>query len=269
MIYISPNLVLAPFNQSANAGRIGYHSIVTAGNLSADEEADGYPVTNLANPATYPLVYWRAESTDPQNINVGQAASGVDYFGIAKHNLGSTGATIKLQGSDNGVDFTDVSIEVQPGVDTALVVQFEPADYAHWRLVITPGTEAPYMGVLYLGTMLVLERNIYVGHTPIVYGRRKSVLTGKSENGQFMGRIARREFLTSDTKLQNLTPAWFRQYLDPFLDECQAGKPYFWAWRPGTYPAEVGYVWIEGTPDVSNQSPNGLMQASWDLQGIR
>lgn len=269
MIFVSPNLALAPYLQGANAGRIGYHSIVTASALSADEEAEGFPVTNLANPATYPLAWWRATSTAVQYINVTASGTGIDYFGIAKHNLGSSGATVQLQGSDNGTDWTDVSLEVQPGSDFVLVVQFVPANYAQWRLKLTPGSEAPYIGVLYVGTMLVLQRNIYVGHTPLPYGRRKTVLTGKSENGQFMGRIARREFLVSAVDLKNLTPGWFREFLDPFLEECQAGKPFFWAWRPGTYPTEVGYAWIDGSPAVTNQSPNGHMQAGWDMQGIR
>ena len=270
MIYVSPNLVLAPSNYNSNAGRIGYHNILTAANVTADEEDPSYPATNLANPATYPLVWWRATSTAEQRIFVEAAEENIDYFGIAKHNLGSTGATVKLQGSnDGGLSWTDVSLETQPGTDDCLVVHFDPASYSSWALLITPGTDVPYIGVLYIGRMLVLQRNIYVGHTPLVYGRKKTVLTGKSENGQFMGRIARREFLEGGAALSNIAPSWFRAYLDPFLDECQAGKPFFWAWRPGTYPLEVAYAWITGSPGASNTAPNGLMSANWDMQGIR
>jgi hypothetical protein len=269
MIYLAPALVAAPYSVNANSPRIGYHNIVTADNLAADEEEVGYPVTNLANPATYPRAAWRGTSTAEQYVTVVQAATDVDYFGIARHNLGSTGASVQLQGSDNGSDWDDVSIEVNPGQDWVLMLHFTPVSYAQWRLRIVPGTAAPEIAVFYLGTLLTLQRNIYVGHTPLVYGRNKSVVTGKSESGQFMGRTTRREFLQSAVDLKNLTPAWFRSHLDPFLDECQAGKPYFWAWRPGSYPAEVGYAWIEGTPSISNQSPNGLMQAGWSMQGIR
>jgi hypothetical protein len=269
MIYIAPALVLAPYSINANSPRVGYHSIVTAANVAADEEADGYPVANLANPATYPRAAWRGTTTDLQYVTVVQAATGVDYVGIARHNLGSTGASVQLEGSDDGMSWDPVSIEVSPGRDDVLMLVFEPAAYAQWRLAIQPGSAAPEIAVLYLGTLLTLQRNIYVGHTPLVYGRNKSVVTGKSESGQFMGRTTRREFLTSDVSLKNLTPSWFRTYLDPFLDECQAGKPYFWAWRPGTYPLECGYAWIEGRPDISNQLPNGMMQAGWQMQGIR
>lgn len=267
MIYVSPALNLAPFSFDPDAPRIGYHTIATAGVLSADEEATGYPVANLANPATYPRAAWRGTSTAVQHVTVAQAATGIDYFGIAKHNFGSTGAAVKLQGSNDGMSWTDVSIEVLPGNDFVLIVHFEPADFTSWRLRIVPGSAAPEIGVFYLGTMLTMQRRLYDGHTPLVFARSKTVVTGKSESGQFMGRITRREFLASGADFKNLTQEWFRTYLDPFLDECQAGKPYFWAWRPTSRPAETAYAWIEGRPSVSNSGR--MMAASWEMQGLR
>lgn len=267
MIYISPALNLAPFSFDPDAPRIGYHTIATAGVLSADEAATGYPVANLANPATYPRAEWRGTTTATQHVFVAQAATGLDYFGIAKHNFGSTGAAVKLQGSNDGMSWTDVSLEVLPGSDFTLIIHFEAATFTSWRLRIVPGTAPPRIAVFYLGTMLTMQRRLFDGHTPLPFGRNKKVVTGKSESGQFMGRITRREFLSGGAAFKNLTQEWYRTYLDPFLDACQAGKPFFWAWRPTSRPSETAYAWIEGTPSVSNSKI--MMQASWEMQGLR
>lgn len=267
MIYLSPALQLAPYNIDANNPRVGWHNIATADNLSADEEADGYPVANLANQQTYPLARWKGESTAEQYVYVTASATNLDYWGIARHNLGTTGATVQLEGSDDGVTWVPISLEVSPGNDKAVMLVFTPVSYQRWRLHITPGSAAPEIAVFNLGTVLTMQRRIYVGHTPIRFGRQRTSVTGRSEAGQFMGRRTRREFLASGAEFKNLTPDWVRAYLDPFL-EASAELCFFWAWRPGDYPQEIAFAWMEGNPAVSNQSPNGLMQAGWQMQGI-
>jgi hypothetical protein len=191
-----------------------------------------------------------------------------NYFGIAKHNLGSTGATIKLQNSADGVTWADVTDAIAPGDDFAIMYRFDADTANHWALYITPGTAAPQITVLYLGLLLVGERRIYVGHTPLTLGRNQAVTTGLSEDGSFLGRVKRREFLTSAAEFKNLTPGWYRTYFDPFA-EASAERPFFWAWRPGSYPTEVGYAWVEGGIKPANQSPNGHMQVSFEMQGVR
>jgi hypothetical protein len=267
MIYLAPALQLAPYSVSANNPRIGWHSIVTAANLSADEEATNYPVTNLANQQTFPKARWKGTTTAEQYVTVVEAATGVDYWGIASHNLGTTGATIQLEGSNDGSTWTPVGTEVSPGEDKALMVVFEAVSYLQWRLHITPGSAAPEIGIFNLGTVLTMQRSIFVGHTPMPFGIRRTVVVGASEDGHNMGMRTRREFLETGADFKNLTQGWVRSHLKPFLD-ASAELWFFWAWRPGDRPEEVCYTGMSGNPNVSNQSPNGMMQASWNMKGI-
>lgn len=268
MIHISSSVVLSQAGEliTANNPRIGYHNIITADNISADEEATDEPVRNLANPATY--LYWRGETTNAQTVQVSLAeAEEVNYFAIAKHNLGSTGATVAFEYSNNGSDWTTVET-VEPSSDYALIVEFDAVSAQFYRLNITPGSAAPAIAVLYVGQILVLQRRIYVGHTPITFGRKTIVSNGRSENGQFLGRVMRREFLQTGVDLKNITPSWYRNYMDPFVQSART-KPFFFAWRPQQYPNEVGFAWLTNDVDVSNQLPNGYMQLSMKLQGVR
>lgn len=266
MIYISESIVLASSSLELNAPWIGYHSIVTAANTSSDEAAEGFPVINLTNPSTHER--WESETTDVQYITVANPGTvGCDYFGVARHNLGSTGAVIQLEASDNGVDWDPITEEISPSNDRAIAYHFELDDSPYLRLKVDPGTDPATIAVLYIGRLLTLPRRIYVGHTPMNYGRDVAVTTGKSESGQFLGRIKRRQFLKSSVDMHNITPVFYRESLDAFV-EASAETPFFWAWRPSSYPEEVTYAWVQGAPQVTNERANGMMAIRWDMEGI-
>jgi hypothetical protein len=268
MIHISSSVVLAQAGETINANnpRIGYHSVVTSTNVTASQEADGFPVANLANKATY--LYWRGQNTSEQTITVAlESAQEVNYFAIAKHNLGSTGATIAFETSEDG-DSWDTVETIEPSSDYALICEFDTVTSQFFRLTITPGDEAPGIAVLNIGRLLHLQRRIYVGHTPFPLGGKPTVSNGMSENGQFLGRILRRESFGSSVSMQNITPSWYRTWMVPFVEATKT-KPFFWAWRPGSYPQEVGYAWLTNPVDVSNARANGMMEMSFKMQGVR
>lgn len=266
MIYVTPAVVLVETDAEANLARIGIQSVLTESNVAADEELAGFPATNLANTSTADR--WKGETTDVQYITVNDGGSQlIDYVGLARHNLGSTGATVKVQSSPDGSTWDDVTEAIAPANDTAIIVRFEAATANFWRLELTPGSAALTIAVVYLGRITVAERRIQVGHVPITLGWDWGVTTGKSASGQFQGRIMRSEWRASGVSWKNLTPSWVRDTFAPFVDQART-RPFFWAWRPETWPGECGYVWLPGPPKTSNTLSNGLMDASMELQGI-
>ena len=98
-------------------------------------------------------------------------------------------------------------------------------------------------------------------------GRQSKVVNGRSEAGDFLGRIVLGEATQTQINLQNLTPAWLRTHLRPFIDAARE-TPFFFAWRPADYPREVGFAWLTDDPKPVNQLANGMMSASFDLMGI-
>lgn len=275
--YISSDLVLSDTDgdNRPNAPLIGYRSLVTYTNITADEEADGFPATNLSTPATHEL--WKGTSTDPQYVTVdlGEDDS-ADYFGIARHNFGSTEATVQLQVSDDGMTWDDVGEELSPEDNSPLMHRFTLTESRYWRLSITPGSAAPQMAVFYLGRLLVLQRNIYGGHKPISMSYENVSSVGVSDSGQYLGAVARRANPATTVALKNLTAAWVRANLHPFFTEAVGNgvtrirASFFFAWRPTSYPAEVGYGWIPpgSPPSLQNQATGvAMMDASFAVQG--
>jgi hypothetical protein len=98
-------------------------------------------------------------------------------------------------------------------------------------------------------------------------GRTTRIVNGRSESGDYLGRIVLSDALATQVDLQNMTPAWFRDNMLPFL-EAAVSVPFFFAWRFNTYPGEVGYVWLTDDPKPVNQRPNGMMQVQLSMEGV-
>lgn len=257
---ISNNVVVSKQSLlSGDAGIIGYNNVLNFSNVSATSELISRPITNIARPATaYP---WEAASTDTQTITIQTGGQEIDYIGIARHNLNQIGLTVTVK--YNGatvVPATEISDK------QAILFLQNSAVPDTVELIIEGAIEPPVIGVIYVGKALVLQRNIYVGHTPINYGRVYDTVNGVSENGQYLGEIVKKVMNTTSVSLQNLTPDWYRTQLDPFFS-LSPRVPCFFAWRPDSYPAEIGYCWIEGSPRPENQRSNGMMSVSWNFKG--
>jgi len=256
---ISTGFVLGEAEQG-DKGVLCFNNIITPENITATSSTAENPITNVTNPATAFL--WEAGSTATQTITVTTDGSEVDYIGIARHNLNQIGLAVSIK--YNGVTV----VPAQAISDTQAILFLRGiATPSTIQIVITGATEAVKIGVIYIGKKLELQRGLYVGHTPVTYGRDRVAVNGISENGQYLGEIVVRETVSTQVSLQNLTPEWYRSMLDPYIG-MKPRKPCFFAWKPAKYPAEVGYVWIEGNPKPVNQRSNGMMQIDWNFKGV-
>jgi len=262
-IFIGSALVLteqAAGEIEKDFGILAYNNILTPSNITATSETIQNPITNVTNPAT--AFVWSASDASTQTITINSGGSEVDYIGIARHNLNQPGLTVEVR--FNGVT---VSQPAPVSATQAILYALNIATPTTVEIVISGATEAPKIGVIYVGKSLRLQRKIYVGHTPITYGRNRKTINGMSENGQYLGEIVVRETNKTSVSLSNLTPEWYRNQLDPFI-ALSPRPPCFFAWRPETYGGEVGYCWVSGNPQPSNQRSNGMMEFSMNLTGI-
>ncbi len=268
---ISSSLVLSDVESgggviNGNNPVIGYHNLVTGTNITTTTESTSYPAINLANVATYLKWQGTDDSSDEYITMDLQSVDDVDYVGVAKHNWFTQQITVSLE-AFNGSTWDEVVQEFIPPTDEALIMRFTPQGITQLRIRLQPGLDVPEASVVYAGKLLVMQRRLYVGVTPVNMARVAQVVNGRSESGNFLGRIVRNEALKLSVQFQNLTPSWYRTYLDPFI-RASKDVPFFFAWRPGTYPYEVGYCWLMGDPIPSNQSSNGNMRISFDIGGI-
>lgn len=250
---------------------VGWHNLATTSTLTTSQASASFPATNLCNPATNSL--WKSGSTADQYITVlfGSEQS-VDYFAIARHNFGSGACVVTIQGLPTGGDpgtpgdWDDIVASSPPSDDTTLLFRFAVTPLIGIRAKLEPDTIEPQAAVVYTGALMVFERGIQPGTTPLSRARERNITSPRSQSGEFLGSIINGERLMSSVTFSKLSAAWYRSTLDPFL-EATAGLPFFWGWRPQTYPAEVAFAWMPGdpkpTPDMS-----GNIDVTLQLEGL-
>jgi hypothetical protein len=163
--------------------------------------------------------------------------------------------------------WTELVQEVQLADDAPVLFRFEPQVLTLVALKLQPAATIPRAAVLYAGPLTILQRGIYVGHTPITDGLVTETVNNRSISGHYLGTTVLSRHNMTAVALANLTPAWYRTYLRPFI---AARVPFFFAWKPETYPYEIGYGWFPDghNPKPSNQRNNGMMQVSWQMEGV-
>lgn len=247
--------------------RIGHASITRTGELAASGDQAGFEADAAVNPLTYES--WKPDALPATwRIDAGEAVT-VDYVGIAAHTLGTDGATVIPQESDDDSAWSDVTgiSAHSPSDDGPILFLFAGESHRYWRIRIT-GSTIPSVGVVFIGASLAMERPFYGGHSPLDLSRRTVMRPQKSERGQFLGRAIVRGGFGTDVAWQHLTPTFIRDEFDLFVEEAKR-YPFFFAWRPSTFPESVGYVWTGQDIQPSNMGTGpGLMQVSFSLEGL-
>lgn len=278
MLVISPNLVLSPAAAALPDGTpiILYENFATFSTLSASSEDDEYPVTNLANPATN--IEWRASPDSPiaSSVQIDAAINSaelIDGVGIARHNFGSAqiSVTILSVTADSPSDPVVLAGPQIPPNDEPMLFQFTAQEFATLRILLENISDTPpRAAVLYVGPLLICERGFDVSADFVVprFGRRTNAINGRSERGDFLGRIITSQFLETELNWRHFTPSWYRTYFDPFVAAAQRDTPFFLSWNPVDYPYEVGFHWLLDDPMPPTSPVTGRFGVNLKIGGI-
>lgn len=251
---------------------VGWHNLVTTATISATHENALYPASNLGNPATNLL--WKSGSTADQYLTVLFGAEvEVDYIAVARHNFGGGLMPVTVQGLPFGGnpatdgDWVELVAQNLLANDGPALWRFAPTDLIGVRLKLEPDAVQPQAAVLYCGKLLVFERGVQPGHTPIPYARQRDIISPRSQAGEFLGRVISGGALGSSVSIIKLSAEWYRSTLDPFF-AVAAEQPFFWAWSPERYPTEVGFVWLSNQPVPNPSDLSGYIDIQMQLEGL-
>lgn len=260
MIYISDALVLSGESDGfpLRNSRIGYDSITFGKTPTASSTQAGFSALAPTYPTTYE--FWKPSTLPATWAVPNTSLSPCNYAGIVGD---IKGASIIIQTSEDGVTWVDVTQNV--ATSNVAMFLFEETLSPHWRVRFSGKT--PSVSVIYIGKALAMQRSIYVGHTPITLSRKTTFNDNVSENGQFLGRSITREGVETGVAYQHLTSDWYRENFDPFVKSART-LPFFFAWKPDTHPAEVGYVWTSTDIRPQNTGPVDFMSVSFSMTGV-
>ena len=266
-VIVNPDIVLGssplipPY--PLNHARIGYKTILPLSEITATSEAAGFPASALANPLTYDQ--YRPDALDATvTIDRGQAVD-VDYIGVGGHNLSDHGVVISFEYSTDGVTWSLLS-SFSPANNTPLMLIFNTVTARYFRFT-TSATGIYFIGAVYIGQALVMQRSIYGGHSPISLSRSTEFETTRSQTGQWLGRTVKRTGAGTSFEWSNLQASWYRAEFDPFVKAARA-SPFFIAWNPSKFPAEVGFCWSNADIIPQNMGVRDFMSVSIEVEGL-
>jgi hypothetical protein len=175
----------------------------------------------------------------------------VDTICIGAHNL-STGnytVTAYYRATDGG---TLIAFDtITPTNNNAIMLHINSAVSARVIEVHTSsGSGAAFIGSIYAGIALQMQRPFFVGHTPAVLARQADYYSSNTESGNFIGVEVRRRAIESQASWANLSDAWYRSYFVPFLESAEL-LPFYFAWNLLQHPTDVAYC-----KNITNVAPS-------------
>lgn len=193
---------------------------------------------------------------------------GASYLGVASHNLHSKGCDIYL-GYYNGTSWVNAA---SPTIedDNSLIVAFPYIEAAQWRLHIS-GSEAPSIGVVFLGTPLLFKTGILPGYTPIYMGENIDLYNSTSLNGQFIGNSVERRGYESSFQLNILDRDFVEgQSFQSFRRHYNDGGTFFFASDPDGHREDVAYCRRQEGGEIKPSLPNDgiFYSVSMSLEGF-
>lgn len=244
---------------------IGIDNIFSKGPLTASSEATDFQKENVYDGLTY--TFWRPTSI-PATLQVtSPAGQYINYFGLAAHTLGSSGCTFKMQYYD-GAAWQDLTSSISPITDKVIFQALTQIYTNKVRINILSGSSIPSIGVMFSGAAFVFQRNIYIGHQPIALNRTLEFAQNISEKELDLGRSVANKGAKTNVKVSNLTPDWVRNSLAPVVEQIIT-KPFFFCWRPATFPEDSAYCWMsDAYPNFSNNGKNNLMDFEINLSAM-
>lgn len=240
-----------------NYARIGYDNALTNGSASAtNDDADAF---NLLIPSTYDK--WRP--TVDASVTLIGTSKQCNYVGVAAHNFGTDGVTLKIEISNGGANTTIYDQLVLN--NKALFIRFSESAYDRVIMTLT-GVNAPEVGVVFLGLELEMMRPIYAGHRPSVLSASDKMSPQMSDGGQFLGKQIVRQGFETSADFQHLTSEWYRSEFQPFVDHAKT-LPYFWAWNLLEHPEDIIYGWTNQNISPALMGIRNWLEVSFEIQG--
>jgi hypothetical protein len=255
-------VVQAGANWVQGSSYLGYDNIfLRSGAIVSASAADsGFPASN----ATSWLITgggWQATADPEINLSVTlTAAENVNSYAIFKHNLGTLGATIKLQHSTDGVSWTDFtgSEKIVADNEAIFFIGDTPVSAAYWRLNIT-GLGAGVtlvVGQAFISNSLRMFSPPEPGFTPPALALNNEYISSRADGGDFLGRTLIRKGSKMSFSNSIVSKAWIRDNWQDVMNAIEK-TPFYYAWDSLNYPDEVAYCYVDKKIDMPKYVNSG------------
>lgn len=178
------------------------------------------------------------------------AARAVTFAGIAAHTLAALGASAVIERSTDNVTWVDGGAgAIAPTEDRPIGWRMaDDLTARYWRLRITglSAGAALAVGVVHFGDELIMPDRTMSGANPAIRPTEVQLQSNVSAGGHLLGSQIVAQGSTVALSLQRIPADFARGDLVPFIDHFNAGRGFFYGWRPTDYPTDLHYCWRDG-----------------------
>ncbi|TWI34916.1 hypothetical protein [Paracoccus sulfuroxidans] len=241
-------------------------NLIAAAVLSGGNAQAGSPVGNLRTSSTYDRYRQSADAASSVIVATFDAPREVGIMAISGHGLAGLCASVQFSHHDgaawvNADPITDLT-------PAAIGRRIAPVVTDRVRLILNGVKAGASVGVWFAGPELVSPQDFHGEFAPRITPQNVELQSNVSEGGNLLGSATIRQGSSSSFSLQHLRPEFVRGDGFRFLvRHHNAGRGYFFGWRPGRYPEDLQYVWRQGDPVVPTfMGLRDYMQASFNLR---
>jgi hypothetical protein len=229
------------------------------GTPTATDTAAGYNVLYIRDYKTFTA--WKAANAGTKYLTIDcGSAKNANCLAFVGHNFFTASASVSVESSDNGSDWTERLAPFTLTDDKAALRTFAQVSARYWRVKIVTASVAAKVSVLCLGVRIDFPYPPDTPFTPASEGIE--VETSKSRTGQLLGVDVRFKPYTIQATWSNLTRTWVESYFIPFWSNHASNlTPFFWAWDLSQYANDVRFVRV---PEGFTQSPRMSILSVYD-----
>jgi len=255
---------IEPGSLYTNNPLVLYENVFDAGTITwSSESVDGAALNSIEDTT---FDFWMPTSV-PAWIQVDYGAEALcDCAGIVSHTVGTSGATVEVQSSDDAVLWI-TRATISPLTDETILTVFPPVSARYWRIYITVSTCV--IGVIKLGKRLVFPGGVISGHVSISHAHNVNLMTNISLGGQYIGNRQNRVGASTNIDFGLIDTDFVENDMAEFEDHYNSGRPFMFAASPLQYPYDYGYCWRSGSDGEmrpSYQEGGELMPISIGVQ---
>jgi hypothetical protein len=232
-----------------------------AGTVTATSAVEGFAASNAASPNTYS--YWQPSAMPADWLLVFGSPQVVDAVGIGASTLGGRTITVATL---SGGSYTDriTLTETGVGAQSCVLTLFQAVTCDAVRVRFSGSV--PYVGVIYAGQAMAMERAEFSGLGQLDYSRRTEFEQNVSEGGQWLGRSIARVSNEASFGWEYLTPEFVRDSIEPFSRAARQ-RPFFIAPMPSKVATDCHLAWVRQDIRPARMGIKGFQRVAFDATG--
>lgn len=197
-------------------------------------------------------------------------AQSLSFVAITSHNIGTIGASVRVQYSlDSGSSWLDSGAGPDtPTDDQAIGFYFDAVSTTHWRVrVFNAGVNDVEIAVALFSSPITIGQRIYQGYAPPITPNVSTLQSNVSEGAHLLGSAVVRQGSRATASLTHIDPVFLRGATwTLFQKHFNNGGGFFWAWRPTKY-GDLFYAWRGGaTIAPENTGPKAYMGFNMEMR---